>query len=142
MSFRSNLQTARTKKTMIQARRTPIRSPLEYQEGAGIIEEAFAEETGPIAVVRRDEYTDVGLNKLRAWYQSGTTIEFPITNFEISIEAASNPIKTIGRIMLKRNHRKIAPPIAVDRLLKSVEKNSATLKNTIPRSMVTPMKIP
>ena len=142
MSFRWNLQTARAKKTMIQARRTPLRSPLEYQGGAGIIEEAFAEETGPIAVVRRDEYTDVGLNKLRAWYQSGTTIEFPITNFEISIEAASNPIKTIGRIILKRNHRKIAPPIAVDRLLKIVEKNNATLKKTNPRSIVAPIKMP
>ena len=127
---------------MIQARRTPLRSPLEYQEGVGICEEAFIEETGPIAVVRRDEYTDVGLNKLRAWYQSGTTIGFPSTNFVISIVVINNPTKTIGRIMLKRNHRKIAPPIAVDLLLKIVEKNSATLKNTNPRSMVAPMKIP
>ena len=119
-----------------------MRSSLEYQEGAGIMEEAFIEETGPIAVVRRDEYTEVGLNKLSAWYQSGTTIGFPSANSVISIEVASNPIKTIGRIMLKRNHRKIAPPIAVDCLLKSVEKNNATLKNTNPRSMVAPMKIP
>lgn len=119
-----------------------MRSPLEYQEGDGIIEEALVEETGPIAIARRDVYTDVGLNKLRAWYQSGTIIVFPIANFVISMLVASSPIKTIGRIMLKRNHRKIAPPIAVDRLLKIVEKNSATLKKTNPRSMVAPMNIP
>ena len=119
-----------------------MRSPLEYQEGAGICEDAFIEETGPIAVVRRDEYTDIGLNKLTALYQSGTLIVFPCTNCVISIVVINNPTKTIGRIMLKRNHRKIAPPIAVDLLLKIVEKNSATLKNTNPRSMVAPMKIP
>ncbi len=112
------------------------------REGAGICEEAFIEETGPIAVVRRDEYADIGLNKLMALYQSGTLIVVPCTNCVISIVVINNPTNTIGRIMLKRNHRKIAPPIAVDRLLKSVEKNNATLKNTNPSNMVAPMKIP
>ena len=142
MSFRWNLQTASTKKIMIQVSRTPMRSPLEYQEGTGICEEAFIEEIGPIAVVRRAEYTDIGLNRVTTLYQSGMVIVSPCINWVISIVVIYNPTKTIGRIMLKRNQRKIAPPIAVDRLLKRVEKNNATLKNTNPRSMVAPMKIP
>jgi hypothetical protein len=126
---------------MIQARRTPLRSPLEYQEGAGINEDVSIVETEPMVIVMSEVYTEIGLHKLRTWYQSGATIEPPEITVLKSTLAASNPIKTISRIIRKRNQRKIAPPIAVDLLLKTVEKNSATLRNTNPISMVDPMKI-
>ena len=65
----------------------------------------------------------------------------PIAISVKSMVVASNPTKTIGRMMLKRNHRKIVPPSAVDRFENTVEKNNATVKKTNPKTMVTAIKM-
>ena len=94
-----------------------------------------------MVIVMSVEYTEIGLNKFRKWYQSGTIICDSMVTVEKSIVVASNPTNTIGRIILKRNQRKIAPPRAVDRFEKTVEKNKATLRKTNPKIIVIPIKV-
>ena len=61
--------------------------------------------------------------------------------FIISELAVNMPTKTIGKIILKKNQRKIAPPMAVDRLLNNVDKNNASAKKTKPIIIVANIKI-
>ena len=139
MSFRWNLHTDRVKNTMIHATNTPKRRPVEYHEGFGIMPAPVLDCTGPIARVISVEYTEIGLNRVKMKYQSGAMIVVSVVICEISIVVSSSPTKTMGRMMLNRNHRKIAPPSAVDRFAKMVEKHIATVRKTNPNSMVSPM---
>ena len=86
------------------------------------------------------EYTEIGLNRFRTKYQFGALSVDSMVICVKSMVVASNPTKTIGRMMLNRNHRKIAPPRAVDRFENTVEKNKATVRNTNPKIIVSPMK--
>jgi len=88
-----------------------------------------------------DVYTEIGLKRFKKWYQSGITSVVSMVISVKSIVVASKPTNTIGRMILNRNHRKIAPPSAVDRFEKTVEKNNATVKKTSPKTIVTPIKI-
>jgi len=139
MSLRWNLQTARVKKTMIQMRSTETSRPVEYHEGLVMNPAPVLDCTGPIAMVITVEYTEMGLNRFKTKYQSGALMVVFIVILFKSIVVISSPKKTIGRMMLNRNHRKIAPPRAVERLVKMDEKQIATVRNTNPKSIVSPM---
>ena len=140
MSFCWNLQIVKIKKTTIHVKSTPSRRLVEYHEGLGIKPAPVLDCTGAMLILISIEYTEIGLNRFRTWYQSGTISCDSISTVVKSIVVASNPTNTIGRIILKRNHRKIAPPRAVDRFEKTVEKNNATVKKTNPNTMVRPIK--
>ena len=84
------------------------------------------------------EYTDIGLTRSIKKYQSGTT---PLIISDKAAPPHAIPRKMMGSIMLKKNHKKIAPPSAVDLFLKSVEKKNATVRYTRPTKMVAIIKI-
>lgn len=61
--------------------------------------------------------------------------------FSIPTLATKTPTYIMGKIILNKNQRKIAPPIAAVRFLKIVEKNSEILRKTRPINIVDPIKI-
>jgi len=141
MSFCWNLQIAKMKKTKIHKNSTPSRRLVEYHDGLSIKPAPVLDCTGAMLMLMSIEYTEIGLNRFRKWYQSGAINCVSMVAVVKSIVVASNPTNTIGRIILKRNQRKIVPPSAVDRFEKTVEKNNATLKKTNPNTMVIPIKV-